>query len=224
MVKFCVLGSGSKGNAIYFSVDSDEFLVDCGFSKKEITKRLSDIGKDFLAIKRILVTHDHGDHRAPWIERDGFEDTPAPAGQVESFPLSHDGAGSCGYIIRDKSGNKVAIICDTGCIPEEVVGRLFDCQAVLVEMNYDIDLLAFGKYPTELLERIASDTGHLRNECAAELIETVMWPGLEYIVALHLSASHNRTELADFCMRATGTTAEIIVSDQKKRTKLVCLL
>lgn len=232
-IKLCVLGSGSKGNAIYFNVDGHQFLVDAGFTKKETAKRLAMIGREIKDIERVFVTHDHKDHLSPWVVKEGLmvEWTEGKnlfnhqTLNVFRFPLSHDsGSGSVGYVVSDKDGNKVTIALDTGCIPEEVLPFFFDANAILIETNYDVDMLSVGKYPVELLERIASDKGHLRNECASEVVELASWHGLEYVVCLHLSASNNNPTFARFCMESIGTKAEVIVSDQKNPTKMMTII
>ncbi|MBL0716856.1 MAG: MBL fold metallo-hydrolase, partial [Desulfosarcina sp.] len=40
MVKVCVLGSGSKGNAVYINLGGYEILIDAGFTYKELNRRL----------------------------------------------------------------------------------------------------------------------------------------------------------------------------------------
>ena len=230
----CVLGSGSKGNCIFVNVDGSQFLIDCGFTKKETAKRLDTIGRSVKDIEQVFITHDHGDHCAAWVKKEelvvnchGLIIFNYWHGKysIRAFPLSHDsGSGSVGYTIKDSSGNKVAVIMDTGCIPEEVIHHLFDCSAILIETSYDIDMLVAGKYPTELQERIASDTGHLRNECAAELVEAVSCEKLKHIVCLHLSESNNHPDLARFCMESVKTGAEVVVSDQKKPSKMIVIM
>ena len=64
MISFCVLGSGSKGNAVYVESNETALLIDCGFSGKEVSARLASIGKELDRIEAILVTHEHNDHIA----------------------------------------------------------------------------------------------------------------------------------------------------------------
>lgn len=237
MIKICVLGSGSAGNAIYFSVDGHQFLIDCGFTKKETTCRLALIGREIKDIERVFVTHDHGDHCAPWIVKegsavkwtDGKDLFNHHTLNVFKFPLSHDsGSGSVGYVVSDKDSNKVAIVMDTGCIPEEVLPNLFDCSAILIETNYSIEMLINSPYPTELQERIASPVGHLRDACAAEAVEMVAWPGLQYVVAMHLSSNCINEVLARFelesVLRDVCPACEVVVSRQREVSKMMCII
>ena len=61
-VKFCVLASGSSGNAALLATDSTRILVDAGLSLRETAKRLSASGEDLARIDAILITHEHTDH------------------------------------------------------------------------------------------------------------------------------------------------------------------
>lgn len=225
MIKLAVLGSGSAGNSTFIDIDGRKFLIDCGFTKIQTKKRLSTIGRTIEELEGVLVSHDHKDHTSPWLVKENKIITELAGTPFESFQLSHD-APCLGYTAVDKAGNKVGVVSDTGCIPEEAIGHLFGCAVLLVETNYDVDMLAVGKYPTELLERIASEEGHCRNECAAELVECVAWDGLKYVVGMHLSRSNNHPDLVQFCLKTAvhGTGAEVLVSEQKTPTRMITIL
>lgn len=64
--RFAVLGSGSDGNAIVIESHSHNhstrLLLDCGFSVKELDKRLEYIGLSANQLNAILITHEHQDH------------------------------------------------------------------------------------------------------------------------------------------------------------------
>ena len=62
MMKVCVLGSGSEGNATLVFSDNAALLVDAGFSAKELEKRLSLINFNPEDIDAILISHEHSDH------------------------------------------------------------------------------------------------------------------------------------------------------------------
>lgn len=235
MIRFCVLGSGSKGNAIFFEVDRYRFLVDCGFSAKELGKRLATIGKTVDDIQACFTTHDHGDHKAPWLAKKPHPwldwQNRADVGAslpwfIRRFAVQHD-IESWGYSIHDNDGNRVAVICDTGCIPDETMPHLFDCQAILIECNYDVDLLVEGPYSTEQQERIASDHGHLLNEDAAAAVECAAWPGLQHVVALHLSERNNRPEYVRQALEnaVRGVDGcQVLVAEQKTPGKMITII
>ena len=57
-----VLGSGSKGNAVYIESEKTAVLIDAGFSGKQLSTRLAALGKDILRVNGVLLTHEHNDH------------------------------------------------------------------------------------------------------------------------------------------------------------------
>ncbi len=59
-----VLGSGSRGNALLIRSGTTAVLVDAGFSRKELGRRLELVGCSLEALIAVLVTHEHGDHTA----------------------------------------------------------------------------------------------------------------------------------------------------------------
>ncbi len=61
-MKISVLASGSKGNATYINDDEHTYLIDCGLTYRQLTKRLDDIGLNLNKLNAILLTHEHHDH------------------------------------------------------------------------------------------------------------------------------------------------------------------
>lgn len=64
IVKFCVLASGSSGNAALLATEKTRILLDAGLSMKEAARRLAEIGEDITRLDAILITHEHSDHVA----------------------------------------------------------------------------------------------------------------------------------------------------------------
>src|SRR5580700_1327293 len=64
MVRFCVLASGSAGNAAFLSTSKTRVLIDAGLSVKELTRRLAEIGEKPEDLDAVLITHEHSDHIA----------------------------------------------------------------------------------------------------------------------------------------------------------------
>src|SRR5438046_4892560 len=62
IVKFCVLASGSSGNAAFLATENTRILVDAGLSVLQIRKRLDTIGESLESLDAILITHEHCDH------------------------------------------------------------------------------------------------------------------------------------------------------------------
>jgi phosphoribosyl 1,2-cyclic phosphodiesterase len=64
IVKFCVLASGSSGNAALLATEKTRILVDAGLSMRELGKRMASIDEDLETVDAILITHEHSDHIA----------------------------------------------------------------------------------------------------------------------------------------------------------------
>ena len=59
---FSVLASGSTGNATFVETENHSFLVDAGFSGKQLESLFQQIGRDIKKLSGIFVTHEHSDH------------------------------------------------------------------------------------------------------------------------------------------------------------------
>lgn len=225
MIRFCVLGSGSKGNSVFVEVGGESILVDAGFNKKETTRRLALINRSYKDIAVAVVTHCHIDH---WCDNHRFPFAIPKTMVISTFGVSHD--VTCrGYAISDRCGNKLVIVPDTGCVTDSMLANMIDANAIIIETNYDIDMLAGNQfYGSELLDRIASVSGHLRNECAAEAVEAVAWKGLKYVVGWHLSERNNNPELVrqllEFSVKNNAPECEVVVSGQHEPTKIMTLI
>ncbi len=62
IVRFCVLASGSTGNAAFLATSKTRILIDAGLSVRELTRRLAEIGEKPEDIDAVLITHEHSDH------------------------------------------------------------------------------------------------------------------------------------------------------------------
>ena len=116
---------------------------------------------------------------------------------VTPFSTSHDTVQSCGYRIQMPDGACCAVCTDLGYVTETVDAALNGCRLVLLEANYDEQMLRYGMYPPYLKARIASNAGHLSNvQCGAQarrLIES----GTVHLVLGHLSQENNTPAQAE---------------------------
>jgi phosphoribosyl 1,2-cyclic phosphodiesterase len=62
MVRFTVLGSGSRGNGTIITGGRTRVLVDAGFSCRELFHRMRLAGENPESLDAILITHEHQDH------------------------------------------------------------------------------------------------------------------------------------------------------------------
>ena len=65
-MRFCSLGSGSRGNATVVEITrgarTSRVLIDCGFSTRELETRLARAGLRSEDLDAVFITHEHGDH------------------------------------------------------------------------------------------------------------------------------------------------------------------
>ncbi len=61
-VRFCILASGSSGNAAFLATSKARILIDAGLSVRELARRLALIGESIESLDAILITHEHSDH------------------------------------------------------------------------------------------------------------------------------------------------------------------
>ena len=116
--------------------------------------------------------------------------------EVECFDTPHDSIHSVGYRIRTPDDRRLAVATDMGYISDSVREKLTGCDLVLLESNYEANLLSICAYPYYLKRRIASNLGHLSNEsCAQELIRLVRTGSTRFILG-HLSENSNTPENA----------------------------
>ena len=75
--------------------------------------------------------------------------------------------------------------------------NLKDSSFILLEANYDPDILKYSKYPFKLKQRILGPNGHLSNETSAKTItKLVSNHNLKSAMLGHLSKENNFPELA----------------------------
>lgn len=115
--------------------------------------------------------------------------------KVHSFHTSHDAAESVGYSFEE-NGEKVSVATDMGTITDEVLASISGSHTVLIEANYDLNMLEIGSYPYELKRRITSKLGHLCNDDCARLAVFLANSGTRKIILGHLSEENNFPQLA----------------------------
>jgi len=108
---------------------------------------------------------------------------------VETIPTTHDAPEGVCFIVDDGTV-RLGIMTDLGCRFFGLKEAISTLDGVFLESNYDPEMLANGNYPEELKRRIQSDSGHLSNYEAADL---VLKSGgrLRWACLAHLSARNN---------------------------------
>lgn len=122
--------------------------------------------------------------------------------ELTCFSTPHDTIQSCGYRITASDGKVCAVCTDLGHVTDEVDAALKGCRLVLLEANYDEQMLRGGSYPLYLKERILSPNGHLSNDDCAKQAVKLIKQGTTHLILGHLSQDNNRPQLADKTVEA----------------------
>ena len=118
-------------------------------------------------------------------------------GDLKIIPFStpHDAADSCGFNIYSNS-TKISIATDLGDMSDEILSKLEGSSFVLLESNYEPELLRCCSYPFNVKNRIAGPNGHLSNISAGKTVSHLINTGLKSVMLGHLSKESNFPELA----------------------------
>jgi len=79
--------------------------------------------------------------------------------KITAFPVSHDSTDCVGYTIEYKE-KRFTFATDLGFIGEEAALHLSQADYLVLEANYDEQMLMQGAYPIHLKNRIIAKTGH----------------------------------------------------------------
>ena len=115
--------------------------------------------------------------------------------EVKPFSIPHDAANPCGFnLFHDNK--KMSIATDIGHMSKEIITNLSDSSFLLLEANYEPEILKCSSYPYMLKERIKGPNGHLSNSDAGKTISYLVYHGLNQVMLGHLSKENNFPELA----------------------------
>ena len=127
--------------------------------------------------------------------RDGCWNTVAEGIEARYFEVPHDATQTVGYVLRCE-GRLFVLMTDLGHVTEEAMDWAEKAETVVVESNFDVDMLLGGSYPHELKMRICQGAGHLSNDACGDAIRRFMHPGLKNLFLCHLSGNNNTPRLA----------------------------
>lgn len=226
MAKIVSICSSSKGNCTYVGDGENGILVDVGCSFKALRNGLCANGLSIDSVRGVFITHEHIDHikgiyqlskqtGLPIFASEGVldylicnnmvhenaeliiaDENEVCGFEVKSFHTPHDSVESLGFAIKT-GGKKFSVCTDLGEITAEVRLSIEGSDAVLLEANYDKDLLRKNPYyPAYLKKRIQSVNGHLSNVKSGGFLQSLVKSGTTRIILGHLSQENNTPLLA----------------------------
>lgn len=222
--RFAVLGSGSKANAYVFEWGDFSFLIDNGFSFRELKSRLDQGGFSLEKLRYVFLTHGHDDHvrgveslcrqtgipvvhhRSLPMDR-YMKGTPVSKSvepfteyrigplQFLAFPTWHDAPGAVSWYFA-LGGKRFTLITDTGRTDGDMFTLAGRSDVLFLESNYCDRMLEEGPYPPILKDRIRSDRGHLSNHQSRDFLQSLADAGKQppMTYLVHLSDKNNTVE------------------------------
>jgi len=249
---FTSINSGSNGNCYYIGNETEAVLVDVGLTCKEVEKRMSRLGLSIEKVKAIFISHEHSDHikglavfakkyKLPvYISRATLKSSRLSLDENNTFDLSHtqtirigklnitafskfhDAADPYSFTVECNEV-RVGVFTDIGAVCDRLVTQFKRCHAAFLEANYCANMLANGRYPYFLKQRITSGRGHLSNAQALELFLNHRPDYMTHLLLSHLSKDNNDPLLVEemFNNVAGNTLIKIASRDQESEVYFI---
>ena len=144
------------------------------------------INKNFCVTEKLSTSVNYVVKEVPQVIAD-FKVTP--------FEVPHDGTDNVGYCV-EVGGKVFSFLTDLGEITQTAAKYIKLANYLIIEANYDQEMLRMGPYPLHLRERISCRTGHMSNQDTAAFLSKNYDLHLKYIFLCHLSKDNNHPELA----------------------------
>jgi phosphoribosyl 1,2-cyclic phosphodiesterase len=115
-------------------------------------------------------------------------------------------------LCSDTKKKTFGLLTDLGSITPFVREHYRRCDALLLECNHDVTMLANGPYPYSLKQRVGGDWGHLNNQQAASLLAEAEVGHLQHVVMAHLSEQNNTPALARAAIEPMLANSDALLS------------
>jgi phosphoribosyl 1,2-cyclic phosphodiesterase len=134
---------------------------------------------------------------------------------IEAFPVCHDAPETIGFHIC-AGDKKITIVTDLGHICQTAAPYIRAANLLVIESNYDEQMLVNGSYPHFLKARIKSDHGHLGNHQTSAFLADIISDNLSHICLAHLSKNNNTPEIVLHTLLQTFSERGILLNGQQR--------
>lgn len=238
-MELSIVASGSNGNCYHLQSGCVSVLFDAGKGFSETAGRMALLGKDIGEIDGIVLSHAHSDHYQGigpiarrlgipvYVRREVYAACRQKLGpldirhfegafrikdlEITPIETSHD-ITSCGFVI-----GRFGMFTDTGCVTPQMREAIRELDTVLLESNYDEEMLLKGSYPRLLKERILSARGHLSNDDASDFIRRY-GSHLSMVFLAHLSQHNNTVEKVREAFESLNGDRPYVVCSRSRQT------
>lgn len=248
-MKYCSIASGSNGNCYYVAEGDDVILVDVGINAKHVELRMQNLGIEPSSIKAIFITHEHTDHirglsvfskrhQIPvYITSGSYKgsrlhlpeelvqiiaaDAKVRIGNLSimGIPKYHDAKEPCSFVVTDGKLN-ISILTDIGRGCDNVKHVIQHSDVLLLESNYDEDMLRTGRYSYFLKNRISSGWGHISNKTALELFLEHKSARLKHLILGHLSGENNTIAIVENTFKQYCDSLHLSIATRDRETEV----
>lgn len=135
--------------------------------------------------------------------------------KITAFPVPHDSMENVGYFI-EFGNQKLMLATDIGVITDDIRGFMLKANHLVIESNYDEDMLVNGSYPHHLKDRITNGTGHLSNKETAQFLAKNYSAKLKNIWLCHLSGDNNHPQIAYDTVASELASSGVKVGEEVK--------
>jgi phosphoribosyl 1,2-cyclic phosphodiesterase len=246
------LNSGSNGNCYYIGNGRESVLIDAGLPCRETERRMRKLGLSLSSVKAIFISHEHDDHIRgldvlsrryglpvyindatrhqlrfiiePELTRSLDPAKPITTGQltINAFRKTHDASDPCSFVVSSPTV-RIGIFTDLGVVCQGLIHHFRQCHAAFLETNYDEHLLASGRYPHFLKDRIRGGFGHLSNHQALDLFVRHRPAFMSHLFLSHLSRDNNRPELVLELFEKEARGTRIVIASRDQETELYAI-
>lgn len=144
----------------------------------------------------------------------GLEENFRLAGfDIKAFPVYHDAPETIAFQIC-AAGKKITVATDLGNICQTAAPYIREANLLVIESNYDEQMLSNSKYPYFLKKRIMSEHGHLGNHQTSSFLADNFNDKLSHICLAHLSKNNNTPDLALRALNQAFADRGIILNGQ----------